>query len=139
MVRHVANVRVNHRITDHLDVSQSRAVVRGARTESNRLLVQASDQDAQCTHIALPESELRIVGLVRKSKKDPRIHALTVDSNSRDRPIPREDLSHIEWTKSKVQRPLLKIFHLNMERFFPRERLLPRCVGKIVLRLRDVQ
>ena len=61
MVRHVSNVRVNHRITDHLDVSQSRAVLRGARTESNRLLVRAGDQDVQCTHIALPESELRIV------------------------------------------------------------------------------
>ena len=61
MVRHVANVRVTHRITDHLDVSQSRAVVRGARTDTDRLLVRASDQDVQCTHIALPESELRII------------------------------------------------------------------------------
>ena len=61
MVRHVANVRVTHRITDHLDVSQSRAVVRGARTDTDRLLVRASDQDVQCTHIALPETELRIV------------------------------------------------------------------------------
>ena len=62
MVRHVANVRVTHRIVDHLDWSESKLVIRGARTESNRLLVRAGDQDIQCTHIALPESQLRIIG-----------------------------------------------------------------------------
>jgi hypothetical protein len=61
MVRHVSNVRVNHRITDHLDWSHSQLVIRGARSETGRLLVRASDQDVQCTHIAVPESELRII------------------------------------------------------------------------------
>ena len=79
MVRHVANVRVTHRITDHLDVSQSRAVVHGARTDTDRLLVRASDQDVQCTHIALPESELRIIDGADVERTP--IHSGTIVSN----------------------------------------------------------
>jgi hypothetical protein len=79
MVRHVSNVRVNHRITDHLDVSQSRAVVRGARSETDQLLVRASDQDVQCSIIAVPESELRIIDSADVERTP--IHSGTIVSN----------------------------------------------------------